>query len=159
VPDDLRYFSGSAEGDYRPEATWSTARFVNINQAREVIPGFTVVSTRSVTPGTREMNEISLMLKTPRGSILFVGCSHPGIEKILESATQIDPRIHSIFGGFHLVDIPDDQVTAMRMKEKWGIERMAAGHCTGQFAFAEMVRIYGDKFDHAGIGSIIQLPT
>ncbi len=69
------------------------------------------------------MNEISLMLKTPRGSILFVGCSHPGIEKILESATQIDPRIHSIFGGFHLVDIPDDQVTAMvmRMKEKWGL--------------------------------------
>ncbi len=53
VPDDLRYFSGSAEGDYRPEATWSTARFVNINQAREVIPGFTVVSTRSETPGTR----------------------------------------------------------------------------------------------------------
>jgi 7,8-dihydropterin-6-yl-methyl-4-(beta-D-ribofuranosyl)aminobenzene 5'-phosphate synthase len=118
-------------------------------------------STRSETPGTREMNEVSLLIKTPHGGILFVGCSHPGIEKIIEAAAQIDPKIYSVFGGFHLVDMSDANVSEMvhRFKHKWGIERMAAGHCTGQFAFAELVRVYGDKFDHAGVGSTIALPT
>ena len=46
-----------------------------------------------------------------------------------------------------------------RFKDKWHIERMAAGHCTGQFAFAEMLRIFGASFDHAGVGSVISLPA
>jgi 7,8-dihydropterin-6-yl-methyl-4-(beta-D-ribofuranosyl)aminobenzene 5'-phosphate synthase len=36
---------------------------------------------------------------------------------------------------------------------------MAAGHCGGQFGFAEMARVFGDRFDHAGVGAIISLPT
>jgi 7,8-dihydropterin-6-yl-methyl-4-(beta-D-ribofuranosyl)aminobenzene 5'-phosphate synthase len=66
-----------------------------------------------------------------------------------------------VFGGFHLVDIPDAQVTDMvtRFRDKWRIERMAAGHCTGQFAFGEMIRLYGERFDLAGVGSVIPLPS
>jgi len=47
----------------------------------------------------------------------------------------------------------------MAFRDKWRIERMAAGHCTGQFAFAELVRIYGSSFDIAGVGSVISLPA
>jgi 7,8-dihydropterin-6-yl-methyl-4-(beta-D-ribofuranosyl)aminobenzene 5'-phosphate synthase len=160
VPDDMRYFSGNQPPDSRPETPWSDAKFSSISEPKEILPGVFIFSTRSETPGTREMNEISLLMKTPKGSVLVVGCSHPGIEKIIESAIKIDPKIYQIFGGFHLVDMPDEKVTEMvlRFKDKWGIERMAAGHCTGQFAFAEMVRIYGDNFDHAGVGSTIPLP-
>ena len=39
------------------------------------------------------------------------------------------------------------------------IERIAAGHCTGGFAFAEIIRIFGPHFDMAGIGSVISLPA
>ena len=91
------------------------------------------------------MNEISLAFRTPKGAILVVGCSHPGIENIVEATTKIDPHIYTVFGGFHLLGTPDDKVTAtiVAFRDKWRIERMAAGHCTGQFAFAELVRIYG----------------
>jgi 7,8-dihydropterin-6-yl-methyl-4-(beta-D-ribofuranosyl)aminobenzene 5'-phosphate synthase len=107
------------------------------------------------------MNEISLLIKIPKGGVLQVGCSHPGIEKIVEAAAKIDPQIYAVFGGFHLVDMPDAQVTEMimRLRDKWRIERMGAGHCTGQFAFAEIIRIYGEKFDFAGLGSVITLPS
>jgi 7,8-dihydropterin-6-yl-methyl-4-(beta-D-ribofuranosyl)aminobenzene 5'-phosphate synthase len=69
--------------------------------------------------------------------------------------------MHAVLGGFHLVDISDADITdmVMRFRDKWRIERMKAGHCTGQFAFAELVRIYGANFDHAGVGSVIALPT
>jgi 7,8-dihydropterin-6-yl-methyl-4-(beta-D-ribofuranosyl)aminobenzene 5'-phosphate synthase len=107
------------------------------------------------------MNEISLLIKTSRGGILVVGCAHPGIEKIIEAATKIEPQIYAVAGGFHLVDIADAEVTAMvmRFRDKWRIQRMMAGHCTGQFAFAELDRVYGQNFDHAGVGSVIALPS
>jgi len=59
---------------------------------------FWLFSTQSDVTGTKEMNEISLAIKTPLGLALMVGCSHPGIEKILEAATKIEPRVYSVFG-------------------------------------------------------------
>jgi 7,8-dihydropterin-6-yl-methyl-4-(beta-D-ribofuranosyl)aminobenzene 5'-phosphate synthase len=161
VPDDLRYFGGNPPPQDSAEAPWPGAHFVQIGEPREVLPGLFLYATRSERPGTIGMNEISLVVKTEKGGVLFVGCSHPGIEKILEAAVKLTPQICSVFGGFHLVDIPDAEVTEMvtRFREKWKIERMAAGHCTGQFAFAEMARIYGANFDHAGVGAVIPLPV
>jgi 7,8-dihydropterin-6-yl-methyl-4-(beta-D-ribofuranosyl)aminobenzene 5'-phosphate synthase len=149
VPDDLRYFDGNPPAIIRSGAPWLGAHFAQIGEPKEVLPGVFLFSTRSDKPGTREMNEISMLMKTSQGGVLVVGCSHPGIELILEAVTKIEPRIHSVFGGFHLVDLSDDETTAMvtRLRDKWQIERMAAGHCTGQFAFVEMGRVFGAKFE------------
>jgi 7,8-dihydropterin-6-yl-methyl-4-(beta-D-ribofuranosyl)aminobenzene 5'-phosphate synthase len=159
LPDDLRYFGGNPPLDMHPDSPWLGAHLSQITAPKEVLPGFFLFATKSERPGTAEMNEISLVIKTSKGGVLIVGCSHPGIETILEVATKIEPHIYSVFGGFHLVDISDEEVTAMvtRFRDKWHIERMAAGHCTGQFAFAELVRIFGTNFDHAGVGSVISL--
>jgi 7,8-dihydropterin-6-yl-methyl-4-(beta-D-ribofuranosyl)aminobenzene 5'-phosphate synthase len=161
VPGDMRYFGGNPPDENWPEAPWPGARFARIVKTQEVLPGFFLFSIRSELPGTREMNEISLIIKTPKGSVLVVGCSHPSIEKILETAAGINPQIHSVFGGFHLVDVPDARVTEMvtAFRDKWKIERMAAGHCTGQFAFAELIRIFGPRFDPAGVGAVVPLPA
>jgi 7,8-dihydropterin-6-yl-methyl-4-(beta-D-ribofuranosyl)aminobenzene 5'-phosphate synthase len=161
VPDELRYFGGNPPKENRSESPWTGARLVNIREATEVLPGFFLVTVRSEVPGTREMNEISLVIKTPSGAVVLVGCSHPGIERILEQAVKVEPKLYSVFGGFHLVDIPDTRVTDLvtAFRDKWKIERMAAGHCTGQFAFAELIRIFGPRFDLAGVGSVISLPS
>jgi 7,8-dihydropterin-6-yl-methyl-4-(beta-D-ribofuranosyl)aminobenzene 5'-phosphate synthase len=161
VPDDLRYFGGNPPATMKPGAPWLGAHFMQIGEPKEVLPGIFLLSTRSDRAGTREMNEISMLMKTSQGGIVVVGCSHPGIELILEAATKIEPRIHSVFGGFHLVDLSDDEATALvtRLRDKWKIERMAAGHCTGQFAFVEMGRIFGTKFEHAGVGTVLRLPA
>ena len=160
VPEDLRYFGGSPPAENRSQSPWPGARFVQISSATEVLPGFFLFSTRSETPGTREMNEISLVVKTPKGGVLVVGCSHPGIERLVEGATKISPQVFEVFGGFHLA-VPDAEATetVMALHDKWRIERLAAGHCTGQFAFAEMIRIFGPRFDPAGVGTVISLPS
>ena len=43
---------------------------------------------------------------------------------------------------------------ASSFRDKWKIERMSPGHCTGQFVFSEFIRVYGSKFDQAGLGSV-----
>jgi 7,8-dihydropterin-6-yl-methyl-4-(beta-D-ribofuranosyl)aminobenzene 5'-phosphate synthase len=160
LPDELRYFGGNPPAENWPDSPWAGARFAQVRETTEVLPGFFLFTTRSETPGTRDMNEISLVVKTPKGSVLVVGCSHPGIEQLVEAATKIDPQIYEVFGGFHLV-IPDAQVTetVVALRDKWRIERVAAGHCTGQFAFLEMIRIFGPRFDPAGVGNVISLPS
>jgi hypothetical protein len=72
----------------------------------------------------------------------------------------IDSRIYSVFGGLHLVDLQDSEVSSMisRLRDTWKLERVAAGHCTGEFAFSEFNRIFGPKLDHAGVGAVIPLP-
>ena len=161
LPDDMRYFGGNPPERLRSDSPWPEANFTPIRELTEVLPGFFLFSLQSNAPGSLEMNEISLAIRTPQGLALVVGCSHPGIERIVEAATKIDPRIYSIFGGFHLADTSDAQATEIvtALHDKWKIERIAAGHCTGGFAFAEMIRVFGQNFDMAGIGSVIPLPT
>ena len=84
----------------------------------------------------------------------------PGIEKILEAAVKIEPRVYSVFGGFHLTEVPDAEVSSLvaRFRDNWKFERVAAGHCTGEFAFSEFNRVYGPKYDRAVVGAVIALP-
>ena len=160
MPEEMRYFGGNLPERFVAGTPWPGARFVQIREPEEVLPGVFLFSTQSDAAGSREMNEISMAIRTSQGVALVVGCSHPGIEKILEAASRIDSRIYSVFGGFHLVDIEDAQVTRMAssFREKWKIACMAPGHCTGQFALSEILREYGSKFDLAGVGSVIGLP-
>ena len=161
LPDEMRYFGCNPPERLRSDSPWPDANFTPINEMTEILPGFFLFSLQSNAPGSLELNEISLAIRTPQGLALVVGCSHPGIERIVEAATKIDPRIYSIFGGFHLSDTSDTQATEIvtALHDKWKTERIAASHCTGGFAFAEMIRIFGRNFDMVGVGSVIPLPT
>lgn len=160
APEDMHYFGGNYPERIASGSPWPGAKFSQIRAPTEVLPGFILFPTNSETPGTREMNEISMAIKTPRGLALMVGCSHPGIEKILSATAKMDSHIYTVFGGFHLVDLKDAEVSSMvsRFRDQWKLERIAAGHCTGEFAFSEFNRIFGSKFDHAGVGASIALP-
>ena len=160
APEDMHYYEGRYPQRIASGSPWPGAHFTQIRTPTEVLPGFWLFSTTSDVNGTKEMNEISMAIKTPQGMALIVGCSHPGIEKILESASKIEPRFYSVFGGFHLVDSQDAEVSSMvtRFRDKWQFKRVAAGHCTGEFAFSEFNRVFGPKYDHAGVGAVIALP-
>lgn len=160
LPTDLHYFDGKYPAKYVVDAPWPKANITLIDKPTEVMPGLFLFKTVSETKGTLELSELSMAMKTPKGLVVMVGCSHPGIEKILSAATQIDPNIYSVFGGLHLVDVSDLQVTRLVeiFRDNWKIQRVAAGHCTGEFAQSEFTRIYRDRHDHAGVGEIVAVP-
>ena len=90
----MRYYDGTPPDTLKLGRAWQDANFQLIDKTTEIAPE---------TPGTRELKELSLAVNTPDGLVLVVGCSHPGIEKIVEAATAINPKIHLIAGGFHLL--------------------------------------------------------
>jgi 7,8-dihydropterin-6-yl-methyl-4-(beta-D-ribofuranosyl)aminobenzene 5'-phosphate synthase len=138
---------------------WQDANIELIDKTTEIAPGITLIALVSETPGTRELKELSLAINTPDGLILVVGCSHPGIEKIVEAAAAINPRIHLIAGGFHLVVAPDDAIAKIvaTLKDTFKVENVAPGHCTGEPTFAALKRAFGDRYIYAGVGTSVSL--
>jgi len=106
-------------------------------------------------PGTLELREISLALDTSDGLVLVVGCSHPGIEKILDAAGAIDKHVHAVFGGLHLVTASDPDIAnaIASLHDTWKVDYVAPGHCTGEPAFAALRKAFGERYLYTGLGS------
>src|SRR5215472_14677907 len=160
LPAYLRYYDGQPPDKMTFGTPWSDANFVWVDSLTEVASGIYLLSTVSQTPGTLELRELSLAIKSPKGVVLGVGCSHPGIEKIVEASMAVDKHVHLIFGGLHLVTTPDRDIAriATALHDQWKVDRMAPGHCTGEPAFAAFRKAFGDQYLYAGLGSVIELP-
>ncbi len=157
LPPEMRYFGGSPPQIMKFGAAWHGANFELIDKTTEIAPGMTLIALVSDAPGTKELKELSLAINTPEGLVLVVGCSHPGIEKIVEAAASINPRIRLIAGGFHLVAAPDDVVakTVAALKDTFKVESIAPGHCTGEPMFAALKKAFGDRYLYAGLGTTV----
>ena len=125
-----------------------------IDKTTEIFPGITLIALVSEAPAP-ELKELSLAINTPDGVVLVVGCSHPGIDKIVEAAATINPKIHLIAGGFHLVAASDDAISKIvaTLKDTFKVEIIAPGHCTGEPTFAALKQAFGDHYIYAGLGT------
>ena len=159
LPVEQRYYGGAPPEILRFGSAWPAANFQLIDNSAEVVPGIHLITLVSTQPGTQEMRELSLAIQTPYGVVLVVGCSHPGIERIVEAATSIDTRIHLIAGGFHLVvsSDPDIEKVVTALHDKFKVDYIAPGHCTGEPAFAALKKAFGDRYLFAGLGDSIHL--
>jgi 7,8-dihydropterin-6-yl-methyl-4-(beta-D-ribofuranosyl)aminobenzene 5'-phosphate synthase len=160
VPGNMRYFDGKDPDEVRSGTPWRGGNFQIVTETTEILPGFFVLTTRSDKPGTREMNEVSLAIQTPQGLAVVVGCSHPGVEKILDAAAQIDKQLYTTIGGFHLVLTPREEIERVAgvLHDTLKLQRVAPGHCTSEPGFAAFIRKFSDRFDQAGLGATLQLP-
>lgn len=160
LPANLRYFEGQPPQAPAIGTPWDGARFEPVTKPTEIFPGFIVIASQSRKPGTLEMNEASLAIRTPEGLVVVVGCSHPGVENVLAEAAKIDPRLHLVTGGFHLVLTPvaDVQRVADLLHDQLKLKRVAPGHCTSELGFAIFRAKFQDRFDEAGLGAVLTLP-
>jgi 7,8-dihydropterin-6-yl-methyl-4-(beta-D-ribofuranosyl)aminobenzene 5'-phosphate synthase len=160
LPDSMRYFDGGPPAEWSSGTPWPQARIRWIDSLTEVAPGVSLIPTVSTTPGTLELRELSMAVRTPEGLVLLVGCSHPGIETIVEASRAVGDNVHIIFGGLHLATTPDSAVAriASSLEGRWGVDRIAPGHCTGEPAFTALQRTFGRRYVYAGLGVATEVP-
>jgi len=159
LPPEQRYYDGAPPEIMRFGSAWPGANFQLIDKNTEITPDIHLIALVSDKPGTLELRELSLAINTPEGQVVVVGCSHPGIDRIMAAASAINPRIRLIAGGFHLVVASDSDiekaVTALR--DHYRVEYIAPGHCTGEPAFTALKKIFGDRYLYAGLGTTLSL--
>src|SRR5215470_13862515 len=162
LPPEQRYYEGSPPEIMRFGSAWPGANFRLVDKNTDIAPDVHLITLVSNNPGTLELRELSLAISTPDGLVIVVGCSHPGIDKIVESAAVINPRIHLVAGGFHLVTSsdPDIQKIVVALHDRFQVEYIAPGHCTGEPAFTALRKAFGDHYVYAGLGTVHQItPT
>jgi len=140
-------------------SAWPGANFQLVDKTSEIAPNIHLISLVSNKPGTLELRELSRAINTPDGMVIVVGCAHPGIDKIVNAASAINPRIHLIAGGFHLVvaSDPDIESIVVALHDTFKAEYVAPGHCIGEPAFSALRKTFGSRYLYAGLGTSVAL--
>ncbi len=89
--------------------------------------------------------EQSLIVKTDKGLVIIVGCSHPGIELILKTAKQFGEP-YALIGGFH-------GFKKYELLEPLTI--VCPTHCTQHIK--EIKERYPEKYVEGGAGRVIEI--
>ncbi len=113
----------------------------------DVIPITKPIEIQDNVFSTGELQQIeqSLAVKTERGTVLIVGCSHPGVGNILKAAFQFG-RSYALIGGMHgfrEFDLVKD------------LEMICPCHCT-QYK-SEIKKLYPDKSVDGGAAKVIEV--
>jgi 7,8-dihydropterin-6-yl-methyl-4-(beta-D-ribofuranosyl)aminobenzene 5'-phosphate synthase len=159
LPAEKRYYDGTPPDIMKLGTVFPGANIQLIDKTIELAPSITLIALVSDAPGTKELKELSLAINTPDGIVLVVGCSHPGIESIVAEAAKINPHIHFIVGGFHLVVAQDPAIekVATSLHDTYKVDYIAPGHCTGEPTFAALQKTFGDHYLYAGLGTTLNL--
>jgi 7,8-dihydropterin-6-yl-methyl-4-(beta-D-ribofuranosyl)aminobenzene 5'-phosphate synthase len=161
LPADMRYYNGAPPETMKFGTIFPGANIELVDKTTEVIPGITLIALISDAPGTRELKELSLAVDTPDGVMLVVGCSHPGIEAIVAETVKINPHIHFLTGGLHLVAAQDPVIekVAIALHDIYKVDFIAPGHCTGEPTFTALQKMFGDHYLYAGLGTTLSVGT
>jgi 7,8-dihydropterin-6-yl-methyl-4-(beta-D-ribofuranosyl)aminobenzene 5'-phosphate synthase len=159
LPAEMRYYDGAPPETMKFGTLFPGANIQLIDKTTEVTPGITLIALISDAPGTKELKELSLAIDTPDGVVLVVGCSHPGIEAIVAEAVKINPHIHFLTGGFHLVTAQDPVIerVANALHDTYKVDYIAPGHCTGEPTFTALQKAFGDRYLYAGLGTALSM--
>lgn len=184
LPQYMRYFDGGpSKFTINQSGRFWGANVEFVKTSREIFPGMTLIATSSPYMGYfsgypnksfvegqfqesdhshykyTELPEISLALRTEKGQALIVGCSHSGVERIVEETKKVTGgSIELVYGGFHLVPFDKAKIeeTARYLKNDLGVRRVAPAHCTGHLAFKALSDLYGSDYVYAGLGETIR---
>lgn len=110
--------------------------------------------------GRAAATENALFVETDQGLVVLVGCSHPGIIRILEKIKSIaqGKRLRTVIGGMHLLHKDEVELKQIVNElEKLGVEMIFPMHCTGFQAKRLLANRFGDKMKILRTGNSIEL--
>lgn len=108
----------------------------------------------------RTFDDQSLVLETDQGLVVVLGCCHAGLVNTLEHIAAMTGRrdIHAVVGGTHLGFCSQDQIgKTIAAIRRLGINKVAAGHCTGFAASARLSRELPKQFQVAMVGYTLEI--
>lgn len=150
------------------------ARFAFRETSDEIAPGVHFITgyerQPEQTPGDRKLvlaqgtdfvpdpiaEDANLLLETPSGPVLVLGCAHGGVLNIMDhvKASFGITRLHAVLGGTHLMFYAPEQIQAViDTFEAFEVKVVGVSHCTGPQAAMTLARHFGERFQQAAAGS------
>ncbi len=102
----------------------------------------------------------SLVIVSPKGLTVVLGCCHAGLINTLNYVSEVTGRsdIYAVIGGTHLGFCSAEQFeqTCAELSGR-GIKRLAVSHCTGFMAACQLQRRFPQQFQNAAVGYTIEI--
>ncbi len=164
VPDLRDYSEKYRFADMQPDGRFNVALSQNEVESilaypnTEILSSFIELERGLFTTGPlgENMREQALVIKTDRGIVIVVGCSHPTLPVIVKKAQEITntQTVYGIIGGFHFKDSSKAEFSQyVDYLSQLNAAFLAPGHCTGVEAVMEMRSRLGSRVKVAGTGS------
>jgi 7,8-dihydropterin-6-yl-methyl-4-(beta-D-ribofuranosyl)aminobenzene 5'-phosphate synthase len=104
-------------------------------------------------------DDASLLIESPSGWILLLGCAHAGVRNILghvKEKMEID-SIWGVLGGTHLGFSGESETFAViEALEDFKVEFVSPSHCTGEGPTRILREHFGDRFHPAHAGAVFR---
>lgn len=150
--------------DMEPDGTFNVAisqkevDSILVYSHTKILTNFAELEPGLFTTGPlgEKMREQALVIKTDKGIVVIVGCSHPTLPIIVKKAQEITntQKVYGIIGGFHFKDSnKEDFSQYIDYLKDLNPDFLAPGHCTGFEAIMEMQKTLGPRVNVAGTGS------
>lgn len=106
-----------------------------------------------------QIEEQALAFKTSKGLVIITGCSHPGINNIINHfKLNLDEDIYMVLGGFHLMRKNTEEMNNIITEMKTlGVKKCGASHCTGDKQIEMFKDAFGKNYIELGVGREIEL--
>lgn len=106
------------------------------------------------------LDDLSLIIDTPQGNVVVLGCAHAGLINILTHIKTLTGKnsIHWILGGTHLGFFGPQRIDEVIGElRSFSIDNIGVSHCTGLFAGARLAQEMGPRFRFCTVGTVIEV--
>lgn len=93
-------------------------------------------------------DELLLVVKTAKGLVVLLGCSHPGMKNMLDTVRGLfSEPLYALLGGTHLVEASDASIEkTMSYLGKGVVDVIGVSHCTGRKATDKIAALVRGEF-------------
>lgn len=115
-------------------------------------------------------HELSLVVDTDEGLVVFNSCSHSGVVSIINEVREYfgkDKKVVAFVGGLHMkgkinaeeiCTFSENEIKAMvNFLEENNVEKLYTGHCTGVVGYKLIKKYMGEKADYIYTGKEIEI--
>jgi 7,8-dihydropterin-6-yl-methyl-4-(beta-D-ribofuranosyl)aminobenzene 5'-phosphate synthase len=106
------------------------------------------------------LDDQSLVIESPQGLVLVLGCAHAGMINTLGHAMEKTgkDKVYAVIGGTHLDFASPLQVeeTITALKE-YRVEKVGVSHCTGLKAASRLYAEFGENFFFGRVGEVLEV--
>ncbi|MHC4867072.1 MAG: MBL fold metallo-hydrolase [Planctomycetota bacterium] len=140
--------------ELKDSITGGGAKMVEVEESLEICRG---VYTTGQLGG--RIKEQSLVLRTPGGLIVIVGCAHPGIVTMVKAARDLlEDDVLFVIGGFHLEWATKGGIErVIRGFREVGVRYVGPGHCSGEKGRRLLEGHFGRNYVKIGAGKKINV--
>lgn len=103
------------------------------------------------------LDDQSLFIKTPGGTVVLLGCAHSGLINTLDYVHMLTDGkpFAAVIGGTHLRSASEARISwTLKELTRFRIGKIAPAHCTGVSATNAIMNAYPESFSKCDTGSV-----